>query len=304
VAIGRWTQASTSHQALIGVAAFAIVMTREVAGGPLAFSWEEPAYFWERGALLDPWGGYVVVIPRLAFAIGHLVPPIAPTVTVAFLAATIALVAAFLASDRMAVAIPNEGVRLAFALSIALLPLPTAYLSPLDVQWFLALYLAGLSLTPDIRRIDYLGVAAAGLSGIAGLLALPLFWRDRRLVVLIVAAAIQAGTLLASQRPAGGLGISIVFAVVAMLVVLTTMAEGLPVRTRLAFGYLGIVTLVLGSWAVAGSAGGSRFLVAAVAALALAGIAAVSARKTWAVVLLGFLLAGAILGFPVSRLAG
>jgi hypothetical protein len=179
------------------------------------FIWEETAAFWAPTFTLDPiryliepWSGYLVVPVRAAYLIARIGPfEIAPAITVVLHAMAIGLVAAFLASDRLAVAIPDHRVRVAFALSIAVLPIISPYLSVTSGQWFFALALAGMSLSPT-RRWDYPVLALTCLSGPATLLSVPLFWRmwrpkawrvvDPRGVLMAGCALIQAASLAVS----------------------------------------------------------------------------------------------------------
>jgi hypothetical protein len=270
------------------------------------FIWEETAAFWATTFTLDPlrylvepWSGYLVVPVRAAFLIARLGPPeIAPAITVLLHAVAIGLVAAFLASGRLAVAIPDRRVRLAFALSIAVLPIISPYLSVASSQWFFAIALTGMSLSPT-RRWDYPVLAITCLSGPAVLLALPLFWRawrpvawrviDPRGVLMAGFALLQMASLGVSEgRPIVFFVAPVVLTLLLMMGVALIAARSLPAATHLSFGYLAVVTFVLGLFAM-GMWG--RYFLALWALVALAALAALVQRRaigialtTWFVV--------------------
>lgn len=273
---------------VIAIVVFVLVVLRQphVLLRP-QFIWEEASAFWAASFtinpvefLLEPWAGYFQLVPRAAFLVARLVPPeIAPSATFMLHAALIALVAAFLASDRMATAIPDQRVRLTLAVAVAVLPVAEPYISILSAQWFLALYLAGLSLVAP-RRLDYPLVLVAGLSGVGAALTVPLFfvgWRpgrpiDRRGVLLAVVVAAQAAVVLASGRQVRSIEpwqIVVASVITAALVLAPRLR--MPVVTRAAFGYVGIVSFALGAIAMGVSAryllAGSAFLVLITAAL-------------------------------------
>jgi hypothetical protein len=234
-----------------GIVTAQVLLRQPLALARPQFIWEEAAAFWATTFTFDPvpylvqpWAGYFQIIPRAAFLVARLGPPeLAPAVTFATHAIIIGFVAAFLASDRMATAIPDRRIRVAFGVSIGLLPFAEAYLSVLSIQWFLALMLVGLSLSPP-RRWDYPVIVLAGLSGIGAVLALPLFWRDRRGLALLAVAAVQGVVVLSSGRLSGSLHVEpISLLIMAVVVIVLLVPRTLPLRTRLAFGYLAIVTL-------------------------------------------------------------
>jgi hypothetical protein len=273
------------------------------------FVWEETAAFWAASFILDPmvylfepWSGYLIVPVRAAFLVSRLGPPeIAPAVTIMIHAAVIGIVASFLSSNRLAVAIPDGRVRLLFALSIAVLPLISPYLSVSSGQWFFAIALAGMSLT-KAKSWDYPLLLVAGLSGLAPLLTLPLFWRawrpwradqiDPRGLLLLGLTVVQVVSLAVYGSRA------MVFATAPVLVTLIVMmiaafvaARALPRPTQLAFGYLALVTFVLGLFTM-GMWG--RYFLALWAFVALAALAGLRDRRligvalaTWFVVVAG-----------------
>jgi hypothetical protein len=301
---------------MVGVLALLLVVLRQ----PYAilhpqFIWEETRDFWAPTFtldplryLVDPVAGYLPMVPRAAFLLARLGPPeVAPAVTILVHAAIIALVAVFLASDRLAHAIHDRRVRIGFALAITLVPILEIYYSVLSAQWFLALYLAGLSLTREVRRIDYAGVAIAGLSGIGAVLTLPLFWRDRRGLVLLVCSGVQGLVLVASERrpveldllaPLWRVGLGIIPIVLAL-----TLVRTLPLRTVLTFVYLAAVTAAAGTLAgghiIADPAMSSRYFFATAAVAALLAVAGLAARRRTAALLGGVLLGAALLSFSI-----
>ena len=248
------------------------------------------------------------MVSRAAFLLARLGPPeVAPAVTILVYAAIIALVAVFLASDRLAVAIPDRRVRVLFALAIPLIPVPEVFISVLSVQWFLALYLAGLSLTKEIRRFDYVGVAIAGLSGIGAVLTLPLFWRDRRGLVLLACAGLQAVVLVGSDRrpvpldllaPLARVGLGIIPLVLAL-----TLVRTLPLRTVVAFAYVAAATaaagMLAGGHSIADPVLAGRYFFATAAVATLLAVAGVVARRPTAALLGGALIGAAVFSFSI-----
>ena len=303
---------------LVGALAFLVVLLRQ----PYAilrpqFIWEETRDFWAPTFtldplhyLVDPAAGYLVIAPRGAFLVARLGPPeVAPAVTILVHAAIIALVAGFLASNRLASAIPDRRVRMLFALAIPLAPIFEVFYSVLSAQWFLALYLAGLSLTRDVRRFDYVGVAIAGLSGIGAVLTLPLFWRDRRGLVLLACAGAQALVLLGSDRrpaeldllaPLGRVGLGVIPIVLAL-----TLVRTLPLRTVLSFVYLAAVSAAAGTIAagdvIADPSRAGRYFLATAAVATLLAVAGVVARRRTAAFLGGALIGAALLSFSIPE---
>jgi len=317
--LARWSGSPRLVGLLVGVLAFLVVLLRE----PYAilhpqFIWEETRDLWTPTFtlaplrdLVEPTAGYLQVVSRAAFLVARVGPPeLAPAVAILIHAAIIALVAAFLASDRLAGAIPDRRVRLGFALAIPLLPVPEPFISVLSVQWFLALYLAGVSLTTVVRRFDYVGVAIAGLSGIGAVLTLPLFWRDRRGLVLLACAGAQAVVLLGSNRrpvaldllaPLSRVGIGIIPILLALALVRT-----LPPRTVLTFVYLAAVTAAAGTLAatrdvIADPALAGRFFFATAAVVALLAVAGVVARRPAAALLCAVLIGAALFSFAIPE---
>lgn len=166
-----------------------------------AFLDEELAGWVGQGNVLAPWHGFVYPLIRLAFLPGS--PFLAQLVMIA----GVALVAGFLASDRMAQAIPDERVRIAAGVGLAFLPFADAriYTTVINLHWFLAIYLVALALaTPS--RWDRLGALVA-FSVPAAIFIAPLYVlrrRDRWVTgVVLAAAAVQLASILASPRTTG-----------------------------------------------------------------------------------------------------
>lgn len=264
------------------------------------FIWEETAAWWATTFtfdplryLIEPWSGYLVIPARAAFLIARLGPPeIAPAVTIVLHAAAIGLVAALLASNRLAGAIPDTRVRVAFGISIALLPLIAPYQSVLSGQWFFAIAIAGISLSPP-RRWDYPVMVIASFSGPATLITLPLFWLrwrpskwrvvDGRGVVMALCALVQAISLATSEgRPMGFAFAPVIVVLIIMLGVALVLMRALPFRTQLAFGYLAAITLFLGLFAM-GYWG--RYFLALWALVALGAVIGIVERRRAAIAL-------------------
>lgn len=163
--------------------------------------------------LTQPYNGFRYPIVRLVFLASRLVPDtLAPLLTTAVLIAVVALVAAFIASDRMTPAIPDRRVRLAAGLALALLPFGNAriYSTIVNVHWFLTIYLAALALatpaTARWRMADRIGAAIAASSVPAVLFLAPIYvWRRRYIdhwivAVVVLAAVLQLASLATSPR--------------------------------------------------------------------------------------------------------
>jgi hypothetical protein len=185
-----------------------------------AFLEEETGGWWSatfvRSALetlITPWNGSVYVLPRAGFLVARLLPvPIAPLGSSIVFILTLGLVAAFIASDRLAEAIPGDYVRAVAGIGLVLLPFAGAwvYATILDAPFWLAIYLSLLLVaTPPWTRAwkiaDVLGAAVAAFSGPASLFLAPLYAVSirRRPVVSIVVlggAAAEFASLLTSVR--------------------------------------------------------------------------------------------------------
>ena len=283
----------------VWIVAFVIVLARQ-PHNLLRPQWayEEVAAFWvptfflePLEYLLEPWAGYLQVPARLAFLFAKSAPSTqAPIVTTVFAAVVIASVATFFTSNRLCLAIPDVRVRVGFAFVIPLLPVSGAFVGPLNAHWFLALYLVGLSLTIKKRWWDYPAVAFAGLSGVAAILTLPLFWRDKRGLVLAACAGIQFAVLINADRTPNDFALSRVAILALVMLLLVALIPALPVRTRLSFLYLGAVVVLAGSWSRSIQFG-SRYLLPLVAGFALMVLAGAIQRRFEALLPAALLLA-------------
>jgi hypothetical protein len=298
----------------LGIWAFsvAVVLLREphVILRP-QFIWEEAGQFWAptftidpMHYLVEPWAGYLQVPSRAAFLLARLGPfEVAPAVTILIHAAIIGLVAVFLASDRLADAIPDRRVRLGLALALPLLPATETFITVLSAQWFLAVFVVALSLTTDRRWWDYPALAIAGLSGVAVTLALPLYWRDRRGLVLLACAVIQGLTLLASDRRPNAPGVNARdLAILGSLAVAVILLRQLPLRTRASFIYLGVLTVLLGMLVLGGSSGGGRTFLAISACLVLLALGGLFAVRPAGLALASVMVVAIIANFAIQGL--
>jgi len=186
------------------------------------FYWEEADAFraWVfagEGAdlLLRPWAGYLTLIPRTAHVAASWLPPqIAPVITTAILYSIVAFAAAFIASERLAVALPSRTVRLLISGLVVLLPgAGPMLLSSLNVQWFMAIIVAAIALATEAtsRRQRWLEVVAVAVASLTGPLApvyVALFGLRRltrhRIVLMgsaLVGSIVQLIVFAASARP-------------------------------------------------------------------------------------------------------
>jgi hypothetical protein len=133
-------------------------------------------------ALLRPYQNYLHVIPRLAAVLEHAAPVAVAPVISNFLALVVsALVAAFIASDRLRSVIPDRRLRWLLALVLLLLPATQELLGSITyAQWYLALFLLAMSVADDgtsrQQFVDRILVGLACLTGPFGLLFMPLYW--------------------------------------------------------------------------------------------------------------------------------
>jgi hypothetical protein len=178
-------------------------------GGPIFYA---PTYFHDAPTLIvAPYAGYLHLAPRLVAEAERWVPPYhAPQLGALISLAVVVLLAAFLASERLANVLPARWMRI--ALAGLLIATPSAYEIlgvEVNLQVFLAVYLVALAIAhPSTgwvgRLADGIGAILAGLSGPFSILLAPLFWLRRGWLALIVTACatIQtAAILLAPQRP-------------------------------------------------------------------------------------------------------
>lgn len=251
--------------------------------------------------LLRPYNGYLHVVPRAVGLLERLVPiQWAPALGNAVALLIVALVAGFLASDRLAPLLPDRRARLVAAAGFVLLPATQETLGSITfIQAYLVVFLVGvgLALTPRTRTgraVETLAVAASALSTPIAIVFVPLHWlRVRRFgraalgsaVALTGAAAVQLAVLATSRPPAVAPADVPIFAQASILRLVVEPFSG-AIWTRLAIGaavpgWIGIMAafVTAGLFAVSGAALGRR------TALGLLGM-------TWAVGILGIVRAG------------
>ena len=240
----------------------------------------EPHGFWEPIATMDPhvyvvqlWAGYLSVWARVAFLIAYPFGEAGPFVTRLLAAVVVGAVAAFVASDRMAPAIPGRRVRAAFAMSLGLLPIVGPYVGPLNSQWWIAIAVVVLAAVPA-RRYDVPLLLAAGFTGIAPCFALPLY-RGWRFVALAIPTVVQLALVITTDPVPRQPHIEPSFVVAGIVLALASVARSdLPIRTRVAFVVVGFGWMVAGSLRI--TLGPDRYEAAAWAGIALGLIAAVA----------------------------
>jgi hypothetical protein len=163
------------------------------------------------GSLLQPFEGYLDVGPRLAAIAATLFPVrFWPLVMNGCAIAVTALVAAFIASDRLRSALPDRHVRMGIAIGFVLLPAAHEMSwHAVYIQWSLAVFLLFRSIADEPRRLivlDRIAISIAALSGPVSVILAPLYvWRQRRAPLFIVlgAAAVQMMLLLTADRLPG-----------------------------------------------------------------------------------------------------
>jgi len=236
---------------LLFIVATALALARMA---PPRLEYEEPFAFWDivptlgfLEYLFEPWAGYFNVFARLSFLVAHPLDDLGPLVTRLLASAVIGLVAVYFASDALADAIPSRAVRIGLAMSLPMLPIPYPgpYVGPLNSQWWIALGVLGIALARP-RTWHYPTLLVAGFTGVAPCIVLPVF-RDRRGLALAVGVVAQLALLLSGERRPPGFSITIDYILVMLLVGALLSAAPLPLRTRMAFGYLSIAILALGS---------------------------------------------------------
>ena len=168
--------------------------------------------------LLRPYNGYLHLVPRTVGLLERLVPIQSAPLLGNFIALLIvALVAGFLASDRMAPLLPDRRARLAAAVGFVLLPASQETLGSITfIQAYLVVFLVavGFAATPRTRTwraVETVAVAVSALSTPIAIVLVPLHWvRVRRFgrgalgpaVAVTAAAAVQLAILAASRSPA------------------------------------------------------------------------------------------------------
>ncbi len=139
-------------------------------------------------ALLRPYNGYLHLVPRLVGALERSVPiALAPLIGNAVALTIVALIAAFLASDRMSPLLPDRRARLVAAAGFVLLPATHETLGSITfIQAYLVVLLVAVAFSsppgrPLGRAIEATVVAVSGLSTPVVALLAPLQWiRIRR----------------------------------------------------------------------------------------------------------------------------
>lgn len=165
---------------------------------------------------LRPYNGYLHFIPRTVGLLERLVPiEWAPALGNAIALLMVALVAGFLASDRMEPLLPDRRARLVAAAGFVLLPASTETLGSITfIQAYLVVYLvavgfSAVSRTWAGRALETLSVAVSALSTPIAIVLVPLHWvRVRRFgraalgpaVAVTVAAAVQLVVLAGSRE--------------------------------------------------------------------------------------------------------
>jgi hypothetical protein len=319
---GQRPDRALTWRVIIGLIVFAIFFLRQPTEliRP-QFVWEEAGAYWAMSFvqdpvhfLFDPWVGYLSVPPRAVFLLTRLGPPeIAPAVGDVMHGLIVAAVSIFLLSDRLGSALPDRRLRIGFALALPLLPITEPFGSPLSMQWFLAVYLAALALADGRRWYDVPFATLAVLSGFACAIAAPLFWwrRDRLSVAVTAGAAVQFALVAQSSRhplPFDAVALVLRASIPGSIVILLAVvaARSLPLRTLVAFGYLGVVTAAMGVLAMGLSVGdpsvGSRYFFALAACVALIAMSSTLKHHAEGAVLAGLLIAGSIHAFSAPVL--
>lgn len=140
-------------------------------------------FFDPGGGILTPYQGYLHVVPRTVALVERAVPTAwAPVVSNSGALIIGAMVATFLASDRLSGLIPSRRLRVALAVGFVLLPATQEVSGSLTyVQWYLAVYvLAGAFATAatswPVLACDVVTIAGSVLSSPLAVLFVPLYW--------------------------------------------------------------------------------------------------------------------------------
>ena len=221
----------------------AVLFVRDPAHLLQAQFWAEDGWFWypdayHHGAasLLTPVVGYFQTISRLIGLLAQSVPlRSAPTVFAACALLIQAAPAAFLVSHRMDRAWPDRRSRILLALLYAALPNASEVFDNVtNAQWHLAVlaFLVLASSPPNGRVgavLDGSVLLVSGLSGPFCILLAPMalhrWWRERngatsaRAAVVLLTAAVQAGSLLAGVHTRSGSELGATPALLARIVV-------------------------------------------------------------------------------------
>jgi hypothetical protein len=165
-------------------------------------------------SLIGPRGGTLAVIERLLTLPQAWVAPIwAPVLGNVVALAVAAIVAAFLASDRMAEFLPRRFDRLVLAAAFVLMPGSLEIFGTLShIQWIVGAWLLALAVATPSPRTELPLVALACFTGPLVIFFLPLYaarWWIKRdigpaLTVATVAAVVQVLVLSGGARAPGG----------------------------------------------------------------------------------------------------
>ncbi|MEX0768974.1 MAG: hypothetical protein WD029_10925 [Microthrixaceae bacterium] len=187
---------------------------------------EDGAVFWLQSltaglsSILEPYNGYLHLLPRLIAAVGSWLPVAATPLFFACASAIVAVSACgLILSQRFAPLIPSYLARiLVFALLLLMPRLTTVHLSLNSVLWWcgVALFLSCLADDPSTKSgcsIELAAIAVLVLSGLAGLVLAPLvflrWWRLRSrhsmhlLIVWWGLSILQLGVYLTQNRQNG-----------------------------------------------------------------------------------------------------
>lgn len=298
------------------------------------FTWEEgtalylPAFF---GApILEPWAGYLNVIPRVAYQALALLPPLWGPLVENLAAHLLVLAVAVFIVRRF-------DSPIALPLALLLLVGPTQFAmaaSLLNAQWYLGIWLIVLALAREasgpMRWVERILTALTALSGPVFIFLAPLFVLRRTrhylslAIVLAVFGAIQLGVVLAEGRdPVAGsddpvrtlFGIAYrsgVFllgerigwafrgetALAGLALILAYVALWWRLPHRFAWGYGAAVTAAAGVWTqgplLLTVGGGQRYFLAASFVVVVAILYGVTQRGRLAYVLALLLIAGTL----------
>jgi hypothetical protein len=189
----RWPQHPAVIPLIVAPVAFAILVVGHQGILDRPFGSDDlRLYQWAQGegpsTLFRAYAGYLVIAIRGAMLVVAAVPPPAAVMVGNALAlACVAIVAGFLASDRMRDVFPDQRIRIVVALLLCVLPGASELLgSVAHIQWVLGVYLvamlvATLPTSPVGRMGDALGILVAGLTGPIAWFLAPLYairaWR-------------------------------------------------------------------------------------------------------------------------------
>jgi hypothetical protein len=246
--------------------------------------------------LVRPYAGYIHLIPRFVGVLERLVTPAwAPFVSNLAALTIAALVVRFLASDRLALALPDRRIRWACALLFIALPgMDMIHGSITFIQFYLAAFLAAGALAAPARTMSgailfRMSLVGASLTGPFSVLFAPMYVvraairRDRDSLWSLVAIGIGAAVQFVALLVAGGRG--------AAAPTLAPLDVIRVIGVHLATGFTGtriMIELVDSQ---------PSFLVASAAILALAALLLVALRSVpWRYLLVGGYVLAATIG--------